>query len=124
MFDQLKSQYHVCGLDNLYNSVRFCRDAFTGKNKVIVHGVARKSGRGVPKCINRDEVENKNLQAKVRGTTKAAVLEGDSEYPDIIAFSVHDTKPVNFLYTVCTSLHWKGKNKKVFDKDAGNKIML
>ena len=65
MFDQLKGKYHVCGLDNLYNSVRFCRDAFTGVNKVMVHGVARKNGRGLPKCVIQEEVENKNLQAKV-----------------------------------------------------------
>ena len=35
MFDQLKSSYHICGMDNLYNSVKFCRDAFTSKNKVM-----------------------------------------------------------------------------------------
>jgi len=84
MFDQLKSAHHVCGMDNLYNSVKFCRDAFAGKNKVMVHGVAaRKSGRGLPKCIIQDEVTNKNLQAEVRGTTKAAVLEGDNECPTL-----------------------------------------
>ncbi len=66
----------------------------------------------MPKCIVQDEVENKNLQAKVRGTTKAAVLEGDSEYPDIMAFSVYDTKPVNFLSTACTCLHWKEKKQE------------
>ena len=124
MFDQLKSKYHVCGLDNLYNSVKFCRDAFTGKNKVMVHGVARKHGRGVPNCTIQDEVANKNLQEQVRGTTKAAVLEGDSECPDVVAFSVYDTKPVNFLSTACTSLHWKEKTKKVFSKDAGVMILM
>ena len=125
MFNQLKSAHHVCGMDNLYNSVKFCRDAFTGKNKVMVHGVAaRKSGRGLPKCIIQDEVTNKNLQAEVRGTTKAAVLEGDNECPNIVAFSVFDTKPVNVLSTACTSLQWKEKTKKVFDKDAGIKILL
>jgi hypothetical protein len=117
MFDQLKSAHHVCGMDNLYNSVKFCRDAFTGKNKVMVHGVAaRKSGRGLPKCIIQDEVINKNLQAEVRGTTKAAVLEGDNECPNIVAFSVFDTKPVNVLSTACTSLQWKEKTKKYLTK--------
>jgi len=84
----------------------FARDTFTGKNKFMVHGVARKKGRGLPKCIIQDEVTNKNLQAEVRGTTKAAVLEGDNECPNIVAFSVYDTRPVNFLSTACTSLHW------------------
>jgi hypothetical protein len=61
MFDQLKSQYHVCRLDNLYNSAKLCRDTFTGKNKIMAHGVARKSGRGIPWCIIQDEVQNRNL---------------------------------------------------------------
>ena len=30
------------------------------------------------------------------GNTKAAVLEGDVECPDLVAFSVYDTNPVNF----------------------------
>ena len=71
----------------------------------MVHGVAKKSGRGLPKCIIQDEVTNKNLQAEVRGTTKAAVLEGDNECPNIVAFSVYDKKQVNFLSTACHSLH-------------------
>ncbi len=90
----------------------------------MVHGVARKSGRGVPKCIIQDEVTNKNLQAQVWGTIKAAVLEGDTECPNIVAFSVYDTKPVNFLSTACTSLQWKEKTKKVYDKEAGIKILM
>jgi len=84
----------------------FARDTFTGKNKFMVYGIVRKKGRGLPKCIIQDEVTNKNLQAEVRGTTKAAVLEGDNECPNIVAFSVYDTRPVNFLSTACTSLHW------------------
>ena len=54
IFDQLKSPFHVCGLDNLCKSVKLFRDAYTGKNKVMVHGVARKSGRGLPRCIIQD----------------------------------------------------------------------
>jgi len=90
----------------------------------MVHGVARKSGRGLPRCIIQEKEQNRNLQTKVHGTTKAAVWGGDSECPDIVAFSVYDTKPVNFLSTACTSLKWKEKTKNVFDKDAGMNIML
>ncbi len=86
----------------------------------MVHGVARKIGRGLPKCEIQQEVENKNLQAKVRGTTKAAVLEGDSECPDIMAFSVYDTKPVNFLSTACSSLTWREKPRKYTTKMQGS----
>ena len=74
--------------------------------------------------MDQNKVTNKNLQAEVQGTTKAAVIEGDNEYPNIVAFSVYDTKPVKFLSTACTSLLWKEKTKKIFDKDAGIKILL
>ena len=44
MFDQLEEKYHVCRLNNLYNSAKFCCEAFKGENKVMVHGITRKSG--------------------------------------------------------------------------------
>jgi hypothetical protein len=52
----------------------------------------------------------KNEQAAVRGKTKAAVLEGDPDYKDLVAFSVYDTKLVHFLSTACTLLKWKEKH--------------
>jgi hypothetical protein len=60
----------------------------------------------------------------VRGTTKAAVLEGDPECKDLVAFSVYDTKLVHFLSTACTLLSWKEKTKSVFDKNAGINVAL
>ena len=36
----------------------------------------------------------------MRGKTKAAVLEGVFECPDLVAFSVYDTKPVHFFNDV------------------------
>ena len=116
MFDQLKDKYHVCGLDNLCNSTKFCREAFSGKNAVMVHGVTRKSGHGLPSCVLQEEIKNAKDAEKVRGRTKAAVLEGDEVCPNLVAFSVYDTKPVQFLSMSCTSLTWIEKVKKVFDK--------
>jgi hypothetical protein len=66
----------------------------------------------------------KNEQAAVRRKTKAAVLEGDPDCKDLMAFSVYDTKPVHFLSTACTLLSWKEKSKRVFDRDAGINITL
>lgn len=66
----------------------------------------KESGRGMTKCIIWDEVTDKNLQTEVQDTTKAAVLEGDSECTNIVAFSIYDTKPVDFL-SACTSLQWE-----------------
>jgi hypothetical protein len=85
-------------MDNLYLSLKFCQKAFVGENKVMVHGITRKAARGLLSIIIQEE-KNKNSAALVRGTTKAAVLEGDPECPNIVAFSVYDQKPVNFLST-------------------------
>jgi hypothetical protein len=89
----------------------------------MVHGVCRKEGRGISPCVLQKEVK-KNEHAAVRGRTKAAVLEGDPDCADLMAFSVYDMKPVHFLSTVCTSLCWKEKTKRVYDKDAGVNVMM
>ncbi len=87
LFDQHPCKNVVVGLDNIYISARFCREAFIGKSHVMVHGVCRKEGHGVPSCVLQKEVK-KAEQAAVRGQTKAAVLEGDTECPDLVAFSM------------------------------------
>jgi len=60
----------------------------------------------------------------VRGLTKAAVLEGDAECPNLVAFSVYDTKPVHFLSMSCTELKWIEKVKIVFDKKEEKRVQL
>jgi hypothetical protein len=39
--------------------------------------VVQKGGRGAPKCIIQEEVKDCNKQITVRGTVKAAHLQGD-----------------------------------------------
>jgi Transposase IS4 len=124
LFDQLKQGNHICGLDNLYNSTKFAREAYVGKNCVMVHGVTRKSGRGLPSCVLQKELKNQKDAEKVRGTTKAAVLEGDERCPNLVAFSVYDTKPVHFLSMSCTSLKWVEKVKVVFDKKTEKRVQM
>jgi hypothetical protein len=119
LFDTVKDKYHHCGMDNLYNSVAFCKAAFKHPNKVLLHGVTRKGGRGIPSCILQDEVTNKKKQMAVRGTVKAAVLQGDPDCPDLVASSGYDTKPVHFLSMTCDSVKWIVKEKAVFNKDTG-----
>jgi hypothetical protein len=74
LFDQLKEGSHLCSLDNLYNSTKFAREAFVGKNCVMVHGMTHKSGRGLPSYVLQEELKNAKEAEKVRGLTKAAVL--------------------------------------------------
>ena len=122
MFDQLKEKYHVCGLNNLYNSAKFCCKAFKGENKVMVHGITRMSGQGLPSCVLQEELKNEKDAEKVRGATKAAVLTGDPDCPNLVAFSMYDTKPVHFLSTACTSLKWVEKVKRVYDKNEAKTV--
>jgi len=122
--DQLKDKHHVCGMDNLYTSARFFREAYASKNKVLCHGVARKSGRGLPKSVIEEEVKNKKLQEKARGTTKAAVLMGDPKAPELVAFSAYETKPVHFLSMACTGLKWIEKRKKVYDRESSQNVSM
>ena len=77
LFDLVKDEYHHCVMYNLYNSVKFCKQAYNHPKKVLCHGVTRKVMRGTPKEVFQDELINRNEQIKVRGTLKEAVLKGD-----------------------------------------------
>ena len=101
LFDALRDQFHQCAMDNLYNSATFCKRAYMHNKKVLVHGVTRKGKRGLPKCVVQEEQKTREAQLQVRGTVKAAVLQGDPDCPNLIASSVYDTKPVHYLSMVC-----------------------
>ena len=110
LFDSLTDRYHECGVDNLYMSAKFCRDAFMHPQKVKLHGVARRGGRGLPPSVIQEELPNKKEQEKVRGTVRAAELVGDQDCPALLAVSVYDTKPIHFL-TMCAK-KFAGKKRK------------
>ena len=92
MFDNLKETGHRCKMDNLFNSVSLARAAYKLPSKVLVHGVIRKSGRGVPPVVLQEELGGKRADA-VRGTVKVAVLKDDSESHDLLVASCYDQKP-------------------------------
>ncbi len=108
----------------MYTSAKFFREAYIGQNQVLCHGVARKSERGLPKSVIQEEAKTKSQQDKMRGTTKAAVLTGDPEVPDLLAFSVYDTKPVHFLSMACTGLKWIEKKRRVFNKETSSNVSM
>ena len=60
----------------------------------------------------------------MRGETKASVLKGGFEYPDITAFSVHDTKTVYFLSMAAEKLVWNKNEKDIYDKETKKKVKL
>jgi hypothetical protein len=117
LFDSLLDDHHQVGMDNLYNSAAFCRAAFLHLRKVLCHGVVRKGGRGAPKCIIQEEVTDRKKQIAVRGTVKAAHLQGDDVIKCLIASSVYDTKPVHYLSMVSVKLEWVVVEKKVYNVD-------
>jgi hypothetical protein len=68
LMDQLKENYYVCGMDNLYTSARFFHEAYAGENKVLCHGVARKSERGLPKSVIQEAARKSARYHKSSGS--------------------------------------------------------
>ena len=116
LFDGLDEKYHECGHDNLYMSAKFCKDAYNHLNKVKLHSVTRKGGRGLPTTVLQEEVQNAKEQEKVRGTVLAAELVGDPNCPSLLAVSVYNTKPVHFLTMAAKKICWEEKSREVYDK--------
>ena len=119
LFDSIKDTHHQCAMDNLYNSAAFCKAAYNHNNKVLCHGVTRSGMRGIPMHVQQKEVKNRKEQMAVRGTVKAAVLEGDPDCPNLVASSVYDAKPVHYLSMVSDELKWTEMKKNVYNVDSG-----
>ena len=124
LFDLLPSKNHVIGLDNLFMSVKLCTGAYSGKNQVQIHGVVRRTGRGVPPCVLQEFQKNQKEADKVRGTIKAAVFEGDPSCPSIICMSYYDAKDVYFMSTAATEIKWVEKERKVYNKEAQKLVRM
>ena len=56
--------------------------------------------------------------------TKAAILQGDPECPDVVTYSGYEMKPVNFLSTACGSLKLIEKERRVYDKVQGMTVSI
>ena len=115
LISQLPDKYYTLGMDNLYNSAKFCRLAYSTKQKVMVHGVTRPTLRGIPSVVKQDEVKRKSELESVRHTVKAAVLKGDEVCKELVSVSLYDTKPVYFLSMVCENITWMEKKRQVYN---------
>ena len=124
LFDSVKEDYHQCAMDNLYNSAAFCKASYNHPRKVLCHGVTRLGMRGIPPSVQQKEVKNRKEQISVRGTVKAAVLEGDDGCPNLIASSVYDAKPVHYLSMVSNELKWMVVKKDCYNVDSGEVEVL
>ncbi len=92
MFSNLREHYHCCTMDNLFNSVKLARAAYSLPKPVFVHGILRKSGRGCPPFVIQEEKIGKHAEA-AKGTVKAAVPKGDSMSSDLVVASCYNQKP-------------------------------
>ena len=84
-------------MDNLYNSAASCKRAWNHKRKLKVHGVMRKGMRVITGCVVQEEQKSRKKQLEAKRTTKAENMKGNPKFPDLIATSVYDTKPVHYL---------------------------
>lgn len=111
-------------MDNLYILAKFLRGAFVDcSSKVMVHGVCRTSGHGLPKCVIQRETSNSRRTMQMsRNKTKAAVLVGDPACLNLVAFSVYDKKPVHFLSMAAEHLKWVTMSRSVYDKTNNKKV--
>jgi hypothetical protein len=116
MFCNLREHYHCCTMDNLFNSVKLARAAYSLPKPVLVHGVLRKSGRGCPPCVLQEEKIGKHADA-ARGTVKAAVLKGDSMSSDLVVASCYDQKPFYMISSKCDKVSWEPVTKKVWSSN-------
>ena len=53
LFDSVEDDYHVYGMDRLYNYLTFLKRVWNHKSKLKVHGVTRKGMRGILGCVVR-----------------------------------------------------------------------
>ena len=106
LFDAVKDSYHHCTIDILYNSAAFCRSAFNHTKNILCQGVTRKGMRVISPSVLQVEQKSRKDQVKVHSTVKAALFEGDAACPNLVAFSIYDTKPVHYLSMVCDTLKW------------------
>jgi len=121
MFGNLREVGHQCKMDNLFNSVSLARAAYMLQTKVLIHGVIRKSGRGVPAVVIQEELGGKRAD-KVRGTVKVAVLKDDSESHDLIVASCYDQKPFYMITHSVLQVTWVEHVKKVYSYVLGKAV--
>jgi hypothetical protein len=52
-------------MDNLYMSAKLCHVSFNHPHKLLIDGVTRKGGRGLPGRVLQEEEKNKDWQLRV-----------------------------------------------------------
>ena len=116
MLDVLPDQYYTCGMENIIISANFLRLAYTEtKSKTMVHGFLRKTFRAIRNFVEKEDYKKDRRKADiVRGETKAVVLDGGVKCPDLVTFSVYETKTVHFLFMLADNLVCNINKKEIY----------
>ena len=122
LFGMLQDEFHRVGCKNICVSAKLCKEACNHAKKVMIRGACRMFGRGFPSMTIQEEAKTPAEKEKARGTVKGAMLSGDPEVPDLVAISVCDAKPVNFLSACCETVQWVKKTRKTHDRSS-NKVV-
>ena len=111
LFNCFVDEYHQVRFNNLYIAAKFALRSFQHKNKMMIEGVTRTGGRGIPQEILQTEVMTKDLINANKGTVKVVVLEDCTPLSacPLVAASVYDTKPIHLLSMCCDELKWVKK---------------
>jgi hypothetical protein len=122
MFSRFKDVGHIVKIDNnLFVLVNLAREAFALDKKVLIHGVIRKSQRGVPPIILQEALSGKS-EVRARGTLKAAVLKNDSKSSDLVVASCYDQKPFYMLSHITEFVGWAEKEKNVYSSSLNRTV--
>ena len=105
--------WHTIYMDNLYISAKFLRIVFL-LFSILITGVARQGGRGVPSCVKQSELTKQEEIAEARGTLKIAKLIDDPEMPNLICTSLYDQKPFYMMSTALKDIQWIKILKKIW----------
>ena len=109
MWEHLPDSGHHCNMDNLYASVSLARAGYSPPRPagpVLIHGVIRKSGRGVLPSVIQDDLTGKKAAEMAMGTVKLAVLRDDSQSSELIVASCYDQKPFYMLSHSIEEVTW------------------
>ncbi len=109
-------------MDNLFTSHKLFGTLYQAE--ALAHGVARTNGRGLPSSIIQKEEKNLAQTEQRRGMTKAARMKDCRDFPDLLAASFYDTKPVHLLMTASDCVEWNVTQKKVWNEKAKKKSFV
>eukprot|EP01048_Picozoa_sp_COSAG05_P016972 COSAG05_NODE_2256_length_3329_cov_2.630031_4_plen_225_part_00 len=90
LMKQLSNDWTAVFMDNLYTSTSLARAAHA--EKTLIHGVARKSGRGLDPRVIQVEEKSRAAQDKVRGTVKVSILRDDPSCPNLFALRLFKSR--------------------------------